>query len=89
VKIGQTHAALKGAVLHGRDNPESTPVPPLDPTPRVDAVELVREALGATVVAVEEHPGPVVQKPWERAVEAPQKPWDNKPSASALDDIFG
>ncbi len=48
---------------------------------QAEAVGAVK-ALGASVVAEEDAPGPEAQPAWEEPAEAPQKPWNKAPEST-------
>jgi hypothetical protein len=89
LKLGLAHAAIRDAILYGRDNPETmTDVegPILDEPDSTSA--MIMSELKAKVVETVTHDAP--QKPWERPLKAAEpKAWESVQAAPSAPAVTG
>ena len=91
LKIGQTQAALKAAVLYGRDNPDIMHVAEDDASDDEShdtTSAMIMSELKAKVVETITHDAP--SKPWERPLKAAApKEWEAGPAKPAAPAVTG
>jgi hypothetical protein len=102
LKLGQTHASIKAAILYGRDNPDITTMaedPILDDVHVIDELgraegkddsteKLIIQELKAKAIETVTHDAP--QKPWERPLKvAEPKEWESVQAAPAAPAVTG